>query len=104
MAKRVKYIPNAPLEKGDKVVCIKMDDPYSPVKAGTPGIVKNVSEVFGEKQYYVNWKSGSKLALIEGVDMWRKVIEVDDEESEEINENVMFFTTKRAMLNEIKIK
>jgi hypothetical protein len=36
MAKRVKYIPNAPLEKGDKVVCIKMDDPYSPVKAGTP--------------------------------------------------------------------
>jgi hypothetical protein len=36
--------------------------------------------------------------------MWRKVIEVDDEESEEINENVMFFTTKRAMLNEIKNK
>jgi hypothetical protein len=102
MAKRVKYIPNAPLEKGDKVVCIKMDDEYSPVAGGTPGIVKSVSDVMGTKQYYVDWRSGSRLALIDGVDQWRKVVEIDDEESEDLTEGYMFFTTKRAILKEIK--
>lgn len=101
MAKKVKYLANAPLEKGDKVICIKMDDPYSPVTSGTPGIVRRVSDVFGEKQYDVDWKSGSKLALIDGVDMWRKVVEVGDDE---INESVLFFTTKRAILKETKNK
>jgi len=101
MARKVKYIPNAPLEPGDKVICIKMDDPYSPVTSGTPGVVKRVSEVFGDKQYEVKWKSGSNLALIEGVDMWRKVVEIGNED---INENILFFTTKRAILKETKNK
>jgi hypothetical protein len=101
MAKRVKYIPNAPLKKGDKVVCIKMDDEFSPVVAGTPGIVMSVSEVLGTTQYYVNWRSGSKLALIDGVDQWRKVVEID-EDSKDLNEGYIFYTTKRAILKEIK--
>jgi hypothetical protein len=101
MARKVKYLPNAPLEVGDKVICIKMDDPYSPVTSGTPGIVKRVSEVFGDKQYNVDWKGGSKLALIDGVDMWRKVVEMNDDE---INEGILFFTTKRAILKETKSK
>jgi hypothetical protein len=135
MAKRVKYIPNAPLEKGDKVVCIKMFDDYSAVAGGTPGVVKSVSNVMGVNQYYVDWRSGSRLALIEGEwiteedenivqqkkkegyetrqkpdgswewrngDTWRKVVEVDDEESESLTEGFMFFTTKRAILKETK--
>jgi hypothetical protein len=102
MAKRVKYIPNAPLEKGDKVVCIKMDDEFSPVAGGTPGIVKRVAELMGLTQYYVDWRNGSKLALIDGIDQWRKVVEIDDEETEDLNEGYMFFTTKRAILKEIK--
>jgi len=102
MAKRVKYIPNAPLEDGDKVICIKMDDDLSPVAGGTPGIVKRVSDVMGTKQYYVNWRSGSRLALIDGVDQWRKVVEIDDEETEDLTEGYMFYTTKRAILKEVK--
>lgn len=103
MAKRVKYIPNAPLEVGDKVVCIKMADITSAVAGGTPGVVVNVNEVMGVMIYYVNWKSGSRLGLVGGVDHWRKVVEVNDEDkTEDISEGYLFFTTKRAILKEIK--
>jgi len=100
MANKRKYETNAELQPGDKVVCLKMEDEFSPIPGGTPGVVKSVSEVFGQKQYYVNWKSGSKLALIDGVDKWVKVVE--EEESEDLSEGFMFFTTKRAIIKEIK--
>jgi hypothetical protein len=70
---RQKLIPNAPLEVGDTVKCIKMVDDY-PVSPGVEGKVKNISNVFGEKQYYVKWNDGSTLALIDGVDKWFKVV------------------------------
>jgi hypothetical protein len=73
MSGKRKLIRNAPLEKGDSVICVKMDDPYSPIPPGMAGVVTDVNEVFGEKQYGVKWKSGSRLALIEGVDYWMKV-------------------------------
>jgi len=66
MAKKVKYEKNVLLEPGDKVICINMSDKFSGVAGGTPGVVKSVSNVFGLNQYYVNWKSGSSLALIDG--------------------------------------
>ena len=80
MAKRVKYLKNAPLEAGDEVVCVNMDDQFSPVKAGTTGVVKSVSNVQGSNVYYVKWDSGSSLALLDGVDQWRKVAKEDDDE------------------------
>lgn len=128
MAKKVKYEKNAPLEPGDKVICINMSDKFSGVAGGTPGVVKSVSNVFGLNQYYVNWKSGSSLALIDGrickkcgneqgselqkcskcestelepIDQWRKVVEIDDE-SEDINESVLFFKTKKQIIKEFK--
>lgn len=101
MAKRVKYLKNAPLSVGDEVVCVNMDDQFSPVKAGTTGVVKSVSNVQGSNVYYVKWDSGSKLALLEGVDQWRKV-ETEGSDDEELNEGFMFFTTKRAIIKEIK--
>lgn len=101
MAKRVKYLKNAPLEAGDEVVCVNMDDQFSPVKAGTTGVVKSVSNVQGSNVYYVKWDSGSSLALLDGVDQWRKVAK-EDEEEEQLSEGFMFFTTKRAIINEIK--
>ena len=102
MAKRVKYLKNAPLEAGDEVVCVNMDDQFSPVKAGTTGVVKSVSNVQGSNVYYIKWDSGSNLALLEGVDQWRKVAKEDDDEEEQLSEGIMFFTTKRAIIKEIK--
>lgn len=99
MGKKIKYISDAPLEVGDKIICVKMDDPYSPVKPGTPGTVKSVSNVQGSKIYYINWLGDSKLALIEGVDKWRKIVEADDSE-ESLNEHkIILVRTKKDILN-----
>jgi hypothetical protein len=92
MAKQ-KLLKNAPLESGDRVVCLKMQDDYG-VPGGIPGIVKGVSNVFGENQYNVKWKNGSSLALIEGVDQWLKVVE----EEEDIQETIVL--TKQQFLDE----
>lgn len=137
MGKKIRYEKNAPLEPNDKVIAIHMDDEFSPVPGGMPGVVKSVANVFGLKQYYVNWRSGSRLALIDGrickqcgneqgsefpecmkivdkrtgetcgstelepIDQWRKVVEIDDE-SENINESVLFFKTKKQIIKECK--
>jgi len=89
-----KYLKNAPLEKGDTVVCIKMQDEYG-VPGGVPGIVKSVSKVMGDMQYNVEWDNGSRLALIEGVDKWMKVVQDDTIEES-------FFMTKKGLIKESK--
>lgn len=78
-----------------------MDDEYSPVTAGTPGVVKEVSKTpYGETVYYVIWKNGSKLALIDGVDKWRKKIEDDLDDYEQITESkIVLVRTKKDLLN-----
>ena len=93
MAKQ-KLVKNAPLVAGDKVICLKMMDDYG-VPGGIPGTVKNVSNVFGENQYNVNWKNGSNLSLIEGVDQWLKVVEENDENIQETR-----VLTKKQFLEE----
>jgi hypothetical protein len=106
MAKKIKYVKNAPLEVGDNVVCMHMADDFSAVAGGTPGIVQTVSNVGGQNIYYVKWRSGSKLALLEDVDMWKKVVEEDDDEEgqEGLAEGILFVTTKNNLLKEIKRK
>lgn len=99
MASKRKYETNVDLQPGDKVICLKMEDEFSPIPGGTPGVVKSTSNVFGQKQYYISWKNGSKLALIEGVDKWAKLVE---DEPEDLSEGFMFFTTKRAIIKETK--
>jgi hypothetical protein len=99
MAKRVKYLKNAPLEVGDEVVCVNMDDQFSPVKAGTTGVVKSVSNVQGSNVYYVKWDSGSSLALLDGVDQWRKVAKEDDEEQLSESRIVLVRTKKDILKN-----
>lgn len=127
MAKKVRYEKNAPLEPGDKVICIKMSDKFSGVAGGTPGVVKTVSNVFGLNQYYVKWKSGSNLALIDGrickncgneqgsellkcsncgstdlepIDQWRKVVEEDG--LDDLSEGHLFYKTKKQIIKECK--
>ena len=58
---RQKLIKNAPLDVGDTVICIKMKDPHG-VPGGIKGLVKSVTNVFGDNQYNVNWQNGSSLS------------------------------------------
>jgi hypothetical protein len=98
MAKQ-KLLKNAPLESGDKVICLKMQDDYG-VPGGIPGIVRGVSNVFGENQYNVKWKNGSTLALIEGVDQWLKVVDEEEKKEEDIQETRVL--TKKQFLEETR--
>ena len=102
MAKQ-KLLKNAPLETGDRVVCLKMQDDYG-VPGGIPGIVKGVSNVFGENQYNVKWKNGSSLALIEGVDQWLKVVDEEEEEKEEDIQETRVLTKKQFLEETRKIE
>jgi hypothetical protein len=65
MSGKRKLIRNAPLEAGDSVLCVRMSDEYSPIPTGMKGKVKSVATVYGDKQYYVDWKNGERMALIE---------------------------------------
>lgn len=55
--------------QGARVVVLGMDDPYSPVPAGTKGTVTAVDDL---GQIHVDWDTGSTLALIPGVDRFAK--------------------------------
>ena len=56
--------------EGTKVECIRMDDPYNPVPSGTKGVVTCVDSI---GQIHVDWENGSSLALVPGVDIYKKV-------------------------------
>jgi len=64
---------NPTLKKGDRVICIHMDDKYSPVPTGTAGTVKRiVGDPFEESENIieVEWDNGSTLSLVSSEDMW----------------------------------
>ena len=70
------------LEIGCRIRLIMTDDPYTRLKSGDMGTITDVTEIpsFGnpdngieypkQRQIWVNWDSGSKLALIEGKDLY----------------------------------
>jgi hypothetical protein len=89
---------NPELQSGDRVICISMDDMYSPIHMGTPGTVINRSVVFGEIQYYVDWDNGSRLALIDGIDKWVKEEDMINRRKK-TQESVMI-TNKKNFLKE----
>lgn len=88
---------NPELQKGDRVVCVLMDD-QSGVQSGIAGTVTHVSVVFGEKQYNVNWDNGSKLALIEDIDKWVKEEDMLNRRRRKTEES--FYVTKKDFLKE----
>jgi len=55
--------------KGTRVVLISMEDPYTQLKPGDAGTVDFVDDA---GQIHMNWDRGSTLALIPGVDSFRK--------------------------------
>ena len=66
---------NPRVKEGDRIVCIHMNDQYSPVPGGTGGVVTRVSddpESIGEKIIDVEWDNGRSLSLISSEDIWLK--------------------------------
>ena len=54
---------------GSKVELISMDDPQAPPK-GTKGEVYTIDSI---GQIHVNWENGSSLALIYGIDDFKRI-------------------------------
>jgi hypothetical protein len=75
---------NPTLKKGDRVVCVHMDDKYSPVPAGTAGTVKRiVGDPFEESENLieVEWDNGSTLSLVSSEDMWVLESDIENEKT-----------------------
>ena len=66
---------------GTRVVLNRMEDPWSPVPAGTKGTVQVVDSI---GQIHMKWDNGRSLALVPGVDSFRKMTaeEIAKEEME----------------------
>lgn len=56
--------------KGTRVTLVKMDDPYTTLKAGDKGTVDYIDDI---GTIHVNWDKGSSLGIIYGEDICRKV-------------------------------
>jgi hypothetical protein len=61
---------NPELKKGDRITLLYMRDESS-MFPGDSGTVTSVDVIFGDKQYGVNWDSGSKLSLLADNDAWK---------------------------------
>ncbi|MGA7543925.1 MAG: DUF4314 domain-containing protein [Nitrososphaeraceae archaeon] len=67
---------------GKRIKLIRTDDPYTDLKPGDKGTVVNVTELQYEDtpfKIWVQWDSGSKLAMLEGHDDYRTVYDDDDD-------------------------
>lgn len=56
-------------EKGTRVRCLHMNDPYQPVPEGMTGTVTAIDDA---GTIHVHWDNGSSLGLIPGVDLFEK--------------------------------
>jgi len=59
---------NPELKVGDRVVLLHMEGEN--IMPGSKGTVTNISKVFGEIIYAVDWDNGSKLSICADVDAW----------------------------------
>ena len=55
---------------GTRIILEHMDDPYAPVESGTRGTVQTVDDA---GQIHMSWDNGRTLAVIPGVDTFRKL-------------------------------
>ena len=54
---------------GDKIELIETDDSWTNLKKGSKGTIFKIEE--NQDLIWVNWESGEKLALINGVDKFK---------------------------------
>ena len=67
---------------GKRIKLIRTDDPYTDLKPGDKGTVVNLPELPYEDtpfKIWVQWDSGSILAMLEGHDDYRTVYDDDDD-------------------------
>ena len=71
------------VNKGDRVKLVSTSDPYTNLRPGARGTVTDIDTIPGsvtggtpERQIWVDWDDGSKLALIQGQDEFTVI---DDE-------------------------
>ena len=55
--------------KGSRVELVRMDDPYTTLKAGDKGTVAFIDDM---ATIHVNWDKGSSLGLVYGEDLFIK--------------------------------
>lgn len=91
---------NEPLEIGDRVMLLFMDDKYGDLSPGTWGTVKGISNYQGIIQYNMSWDDGTKenpgkhissLGLLSDADKWTK-----KEFKKKVKES--YIITKRQLL------
>lgn len=58
--------------KGTRVALVKMEDPYSTLKAGDKGTVAFIDDI---GTIHINWDKGSSLGIAYGEDICRKIID-----------------------------
>lgn len=78
--------PNVTITKlqyppGTRLELIDMDDPYAPVPSGTRGTVEMVDAA---GQIHMKWDNGRTLAVIPGVDQFRKLSQQEIAEENQI--------------------
>lgn len=71
---------------GTRLVLHHMEDPFAPVPPGTRGTVDCVDD---QAQIHMQWDNGRRLAIIPGVDSFRKLTEekIMDEQGPDIPED-----------------
>jgi len=56
---------------GDRVELVDFDDNMTKLEKGSKGTVKKIEE--DQDLIWVNWDNGEKLALLHGIDKYKKI-------------------------------
>jgi hypothetical protein len=54
---------------GDRIELIEINDTWTNLKKGSKGIISKIDEK--QDLIWVNWDNGEKIALIDGVDIYK---------------------------------
>lgn len=61
------------IEKGDRIELISTEDTLTRLKKGAKGKVIKKEKQADDTLIWVKWDSGEELALIEGIDKFKKI-------------------------------
>ena len=75
--------------KGSRVELLEsVTDPYHPLPAGSKGTVWGVDDA---GQLHINWDEGGSLALIYGIDSFRKIGDLEEHAAQQAMEEGLSF-------------
>jgi hypothetical protein len=85
---------NPKVKVGDRIVCIHMDGENTSVPIGTKGTITGIAETSFGKNIQVDWDNGSKLDLLDDVDVWMME---DDLNKKKIQEDIEIEPSERTV-------